>query len=135
MRSLRDTFLHFLADNLTDVPVHNIRRDKNDPGAGTPQNNAVNVEFLDTQPSTQIGRCVVCIDIINDNELDAVDWAESVFNVLGAAFMTPQLDYTDPANPVRTGTNLYWSREGVKFIPIPSDFYYRLSARLTVYFH
>jgi len=133
-RSIRDTFLHFLADNLT-MPVHNIRRDPTDPSADEIRANAVNVTFLVYNPTNAIGTQTVIVDVINDDELVATEWLQNVYDILSAAFMTPRLDYTDPTNPVSTSTNLYWSRDSVRFTPVSSDFYTRYSLMMPIHFH
>jgi|SRR5581483_1827717 len=132
MRNTRDSFLHFLADNLDGIPVHNIRRDPNKPDADKIQVNAVNVHFLDVAPDTQVGNTTVVIDVINDDELTALSWVNQVWTLLSSAFFTPKLDYSNPESPVSTGTNIMWDRHKVRFRVIVSDFYYHHSCVLTL---
>jgi hypothetical protein len=45
MTPIRDTFLHYLADNLPSLTIHPLRADPNDPTAGIFAMNAVNIRF------------------------------------------------------------------------------------------
>ncbi len=109
MRHTRDSFLRFLKDNLPPtVPVHNVRLDQSAPDSDKLQMNAVNVTFLDVNPSVQVGFTQVEIAVIHDDELTALDWVKQVFLLLSAAYFTPRYDYTNPNVPVATGSNIFW---------------------------
>lgn len=134
MRNVRDSFLHFLADNLTGVPIHPVRRDMNDPKSDKLQGNALNVQFSNTSFGVAQSTQVVNLDILNDNELVVVQWTEQLWRLLSSSFYTPLLDYTDPLNPVSTGTNIMWDRNGVRFSPIWDDYYYRYLCPLSLHY-
>jgi hypothetical protein len=136
MIQVRDTFLHYLADNLPSLKVHPIRSDPNDPASAVFEMNAVSVTFgnMDFGVLTSIQH--VSIDICYDTESAAVATMQSVWTALGAAFFCPLLDYTDTAAPVPVGTNnIYWDRLGVKFRRVRSDYYchYTCSLKLTAH--
>lgn|SRR6185437_2073136 len=133
MRKTRDTFLHFLSDNLTGVPLHTVRADSSNPSMARYQTDAVNVKFLDVSPNWQIGSTLVEIAVIANDELDALTWVQSVYALLSSAYYTPKLDYTNPANPVATGTNIYWDVD-IKFRTVltSNDFYYDYRCLLTL---
>lgn len=124
MRQTRDTFLHFLSDNLasSSITVNNVRLDINQPGVEKYMTNAVNVKFLDINPLNIIGDTVVEISVINDTELTALTWLKKVTDILTSAYFTPKLDYTNPASPVAVGTNIYWDFS-LRFRPIYNEFY------------
>lgn len=129
MRACRDTFLHFLADNLTGQTVHPLRRDVDNPSSGTLQNNAVNVQFIKDHPDVHIGSTFVIIDVINDNELQAIANTRDVWNLLSAAAYTPKFDYSS-GSPVATGTNVMWDPCRVTFIQVRDDFSFHYSCLL-----
>lgn len=116
------------------MPLHNVRTDSKVPGSEKYQSNAVNVKFLDVSPNPQIGNTVVEICIIADDELDALTWVNQVYGLLSSAYMTPKMNYTVPASPVATGTNIYWDRS-TKFRAINTgfDFYYDYRCMMTLY--
>src|SRR5688572_11161354 len=111
MRATRDTFLHFLSDNLTGLTVRNVRKATNNPSLAKLADNAVNVQFLTPRPHPHIASQLVSIDVIHEDELTAVDMTQQVYELLSSAYYTPKYDYTDPDNPVLTGQNIMWSRE------------------------
>jgi hypothetical protein len=128
-RSVRDTFLRYLADNIGDIPVHARRRDTNDPGADQLQMNAVNVEF-DDWLTARIAEQRVFVDVIADDEHKAVEWLEVLSSVLEPT-IAPILDYTDPANPTDTGAYLVWEREQ-RFIRVQNDNYCHYALDMTL---
>jgi len=130
MRAVRDTFLHFLADNLTGVTVHPVRREIDRPDSDRLQMNAVNVQFLNIEPRVHVASQMVSIDVINDNELTALDWVSKVWEILNKAFYTPKYDYTVPASPVATGDNIMWEPDGVGFRKVTNDYYAHFSCFL-----
>jgi hypothetical protein len=136
MTPIRDTFLHYLADNLPSLTIHPLRADPNDPTAGIFAMNAVNIRFANANFGVSICTQHVNIDICYDSELDAVNAMNSVWTVLGAAFSCPLLDYTDPAHPVQLNTNnIYWDALGVKFRSVRSDFYSHYTCSLKLLAH
>jgi len=128
----RDTFLHFLADNLAGITIHPIRFEKDVPDTSTLQVNAVNVNFLHPRLDVHVSSQLVSIDILHESELTAVDWAEQLARLMQKAAKTPKLNYTVPLSPVATGTDIYWDTE-VRFRPVVADYYFHLSA--TVLLH
>lgn len=135
MRIARDTFLHFLADNLSGINVHGIRRDPNDPAAGLLQMEAVNVCFDRVDMGVVLSTIFGKIDVISASELSATDMMQEVWQLLSGRFYTPMLDYTNPTSPVDTGTTLMWKRGGVRFMPVENDSYYNFSCTLPIQFH
>lgn len=111
MRATRDSFLHFLSDNLVPqgIPVYNLRRQPDNVQTDLTKSNGVNVEFFDTFPTLAESETMVEISVINDDELTCVDWVSKVFKLLSSAYLTPKYDYTVPASPVSLGTNIYWN--------------------------
>lgn len=131
MRQTRDTFLHFIGDNIVGVPVHNVRRDTSVPESELIQLNAVNIKFLDVSPDV-IGTTLVDIAVCFTDELTALATVKKVYDLLQSAFYTPKKDYTIPASPVPTGTNIFW-RLPLQFRRIYSDTYadFRITLTLT----
>jgi hypothetical protein len=136
MRYAKDTFLHFLADNLTGITIHPVRNDPSDPKSGVPALNAISVTFMNVDPDTQLAAQHVAVDIIADTEAQADLILNACWLVLGASFSTPLLDYSNPAAPVPKGSNkLYWERDRVKFRRVLSDFYCHYTASIKLKFH
>jgi len=132
LRDARDTFLHFMSDNLS-MPVHAMRCDPNDPSADLLMPNAVNIEFLNVNFDT-ISVLQVVIDVLNDDENTAADWMESVWQLLRSAFYTTVFNYTVPATPVSQHTNIMWDRGAVKFRRVSNNNYTHYSCILPVKF-
>jgi hypothetical protein len=109
MRSARDTFLHYLGDNLPGLPVNFIRKDATNPNSTKLKINAVNVSFFNDLLSPHVSRLQTSIDVLFSDELQAVDATQQVASLLQAAAFTANLDYTVPSAPVATGTNIYWN--------------------------
>lgn len=133
-RDCRDTFLHFLYDNLAGIAVVAIREDPNDPSASVLKPNAINVQFLKLSADT-VATQQVSIDIIHDTENTAVDWMESVWTLLRSAFYTPLYNYSTPSAPVAKHTNIMWDRDSVKFIPVMSENFVRYKCVLPLKFY
>lgn len=133
MRSTRDTFLHFLSDNLAGYTIHPIRRDADNPDGEVNQMNAINVKFLNSDFSWQIGKQLVVLTICNENELAALDMAQAVFNLLKLRFYTPKFDYSS-GSPVATGDCIYWEQT-ISFRTIHSPLYFQFVCNLTLQHH
>ena len=131
MREARDSFLHFLADNLTGIEIHPRRFDPNDPSLTFLKEDAINVEFLGLSLGDVASQQVV-LDIIHTDELTAVDWMQTVWSLFKAAFYTPLLDYSS-GSPVSTGKLLYWGRS-VSFRRVYEDNYCRYSCTMNLRF-
>lgn len=140
MIDVRDSFLHFLADNLqpiivnglqVSIPVHNVRRDLNTPGNDQLQMEAVNVKFLNTDYSMEVSNLTVSIDVLYSDELQAAGVQDALFTLLKQAAYTPKLDYTNPANPVDVGYTVFWE-PAIKFKPIHDMLYIHYHARFVL---
>jgi hypothetical protein len=125
-RQCRDSFLKLISDNLVGITVHNLRRDTQDDDSEFLMMNAVNVHYLNTRfggPS-QDSIQQVAIDVVNADDLTALDWAEQVAAILQSAGFTPKLDYSG-STPVPVGTNIYWTGKNIpaviNFRPITTD--------------
>lgn len=134
-RNASETFLHFMADNLTGITVHPVRRDLNSPSGDLLQTNAVNIQFLSLNPDVWISTQHCSIDVLNDDENTCVDWVQAVWNILAAAFGTAMFDYSVPTAPVPTNTNVFWEKRRVNFKRIISEQYTHYSCLLPLKFH
>ncbi len=86
----RQTFLHYLADNLPSIPINANRVDKTNPKANMIRVNALNVAFhnSDFAGPGQLSETIVTLDVVNDFELVAIDWAEQISGLLFKAANT-----------------------------------------------
>lgn len=134
MREARDTFLRFLSDN--GFAIHNLRKDTNFPDNNHLKMNAVNVQFLTDKARVAISDLTVTVDVVYDNELDAVDAAAQLQHLLSTSGQTPIYDYSNRgSDPVPLGSLLFWDPTLVQFRPIYGDTYCRRSALLTLSYH
>lgn len=137
MIRIRDSFLHFLNDNLpADITLHPLRRDPNNRAADALSMNAVNVSFLNLTAGneTVLGAQQVVIDVVGDDENIVVDWVGILFDLLRSSFYAPLYDYNNLATPAATGTNLMWDRRRITFKKITSESYSHYSALLSLKF-
>lgn len=132
MIAARETFLHYLQDNLAPIAVHNLRRDPDDPDAERVLCPAVNVQFHGDKTTNHVSTVQVYIDVVNESEWDATGVIGQVSALLTARFFTEKFDYSDPANPKNLGTTLSWNPERVIFRPIWDDNFYRAQCNLTL---
>jgi hypothetical protein len=129
MRSVRDTFLHFLADNLPGVTVRYVRKDPNDPSADNLAVNALNVQFLNVELG-HIDTHQTVLDLIYDTDEAALEAMQSAWEILKAGAYTPLLDYTVPSSPVAVGKLVFWDRNKVQFRKLYDDNHCRYSCTL-----
>lgn len=121
LQNVRDTFLHFLSDNLTGVIVHPRRIDEYDPAGDDFAENAVNVEYVGISLGFISSEQEVALDVIYTNERDAVDVVHQVWTLLSSAFYTPVKDYTVSSTPTTLDKHLVWS--SVRFKKVYSGEY------------
>jgi hypothetical protein len=134
MRNCRDSFLHYIADNLPSFTVHNIRVDKSDPKLNQIMLNAINITFhnTDIMGPSMLSQCLVTVDVINDYELTALDEAEQVANLLFKNATSSLMDFTDPTAPVIVpGGQIFWNL-AMPFKTVHSDNFYHMSALLNL---
>jgi len=93
--------------------------------------NAVNVGVIAFSEDVHIGVLQLYISVINDDELIAIDWAGSVWDLLKAACMTPKLTYERSMIGAPTKTNLYW-KTSAKFMPVKSGSYAHFTSKVTL---
>jgi hypothetical protein len=131
MRALRDTWLHYLADNLPGVKVNPLRRSSTNEGLDTPQANAVNVQFLKDDLAITGTKTSVLIDILNDDENACLDMVQQVWHLLNVTGSIPKLDYTS-GSPTPLGNNISWDSTKIQFRYVYSAFYFRYSCLLAL---
>lgn len=110
MIHVRNTFLQFLSDNLSN-PVHYIRADTSDASADVLRDEAVSVQFIASRPMVGVSNHQVVLDVLFSEESAAVEAMQEVFDVLSGAYFTSLMDYTIPTAPVALGGNIWWDRD------------------------
>lgn len=133
----RETFLHYLADNLSGLTVHNLRVDKNNPKLNEIMINAINVAFhnSDFAGPSELSQTLVTVDLVFEREIDAIAAGERVSRLLFTAAYAPLMDYTVPSVPVQVGKErMFWSL-AMKFKPVHSENFYHMSALLHLNVH
>lgn len=135
LQQVRDTFLHFLYDNLPQgSALHYIVRDPNRPSANILQMNALNVEYLGVVSSYNSDKQMVAIDIVADSEDSAISWVQGLMSLLRCAYYTPTFDYTNPQAPTSVRGNIMWPRTSINFQRVNSDNYSHYTCLLTLEF-
>lgn len=129
MRALRDTWLHYMADNLSGLTVNPVRRDSTQAGLDTLQTNAVNVQFIKDDLAITGSRATVSIDVLATDENDCLDMVQRVWHLLNVTGSIPKLDYSS-GTAVPLGTNISWDSTRISFRHVYSDFYYHYSCVL-----
>ena len=137
MRNSRDTFIHFLTEHpyLTGINIHHIRKSYQLSDTEFIQNNAINVEFSNFMFDMD-NRQTVYIDICNDDEYIAVDWAQLVANALRKAGYTPRYDYSTTPPTALKGIIRWEATYTVSFKKLVTDDpsgYARLHTQLTLH--
>jgi len=131
IRNCYDSFLHFLADNLQDIPVNPVRRQPARANADTLAMNALNVSVMALDQDVHVSILQLSLDVVNDDELTAVDWVDQIWALLNAALMTPKESYKTGI-PVYQGSNLFWNKS-IKFLKVHSDFYAHYTCKITIH--
>jgi hypothetical protein len=137
IRATRDTFLHYLNDNLPALTVHNLRVDKNDPKLNEIMLNAINITFHNNDFSgpSNLSQTLVTIDVVNDLELNALDQAEQITQLLFKAAYAPLMDYTNPLAPVQIANErLFWNLS-LGFKVVHAENFFHMSALLHIFVH
>lgn len=130
MRNVRDSFVHYLADNLPH-PVHVLRADSKDPSASRLQLNTINVDFIDLSPSFGNATIRVALDVLNDDENTAIDMVQSIWDLFKTSFYTSVVDYSDPAHP-ELSARIWWEQGQTRFTRVATDRYCHYSCNLTL---
>jgi hypothetical protein len=129
IRSTRDTFLHFIADN--SITTHAVRFDAADPSSNVLQVGAVNVTFHDVVYETNCPtKQFVTLDILHASELSALDLEEQLVVLLTQAGYTPLLDYSGESPVPVSNTLIYWDPTSIKFRTVAAADYFHRSAIL-----
>lgn len=135
MRQIRDTFLHYLSDNLPEsMPVHALRVDPLDAAAGLLAMNSINVQFLGMRLDT-LGKQQAVVEVVNDDENTAADWMWCVWKLLRSSFYTPLFDYTNPSFPKSEVGNVFWDHNSVNFMRVANTTYVHYSCTFQLRFN
>lgn len=141
-RACRETFLHYLADNLPDITFHYIHYEKDNEAANQLQSNAVNITFHDAKANGagDVSEQLVTLDIVNDSEIDAIDQEEQIITLLQKACITPLMDYSGVSSDPPTAAaalgseKLYWDTQ-VSFQTVAAPSYFHRSALIKLALH
>lgn len=131
MRAVRDTFFQYIADN-QQYPAWYLRKDPNNPKHSQLKEGAVNIQFIADDPAVSEAKVNVSIDVVNADELTAIDMMKAVWNVLAANAMAPLKDYTNPNAPAALQGNVFWKPDSIRFRPVATDTYFRYNSQLTL---
>jgi len=137
MRASRDTFLHYLSDNLPSLTFNNLRVDKQNPKLNEIMVNAVNVTFHnnDFRGPSDLSQILATVDVVYDRELDAVTAAESISQLLFKAAYAPLMDYTNPSAPVQIANERVFWNVALGFKVVHAENFFHMSALLHLFVH
>ena len=136
MRHARDTFLHYLADNLTGLTVNNVRFDSTRPSHNQLMQNSINIEFINDRLNVSSQNALqLSLDAIYDDELKALDAVRQLWALLAKTEITPLLSYDSSlTSPTKLGPMLRWSSKAVKFNKLVSDLAFRYNSHIILFY-
>lgn len=118
MLTATDSFVEYLAANVTSVPIHWRRQTAIDENATLPRMDALNVQFLGFFEEGSSEFCLVSLDLLGVEERTVLAQLKEVRDVLLAAQITPELDYTNPSLPAATGRAVSWEGREIRFLNV-----------------
>lgn len=118
MLTATDSFIQYLASELTPFEVFWWRRGDIEGHAGFLKQDALNVQVLGFWEDGSVEMCLVSLDLLAKTERTALTNLKKVRDALIQAQYVPERDFTDPAAPVFTGRNISWDARKVKFISV-----------------
>lgn len=134
IRNLRDTFLHFLADNLPPKTIHPVRYSRDIPEFNSLQHERLNVTFHDADYSSRSPAIqFVTIDILHTDELLALDLEEQVVDLLTRGGQAHLMDYSGYSPTMVQNSLVFWNTEQIRFRTVASVDYLHRSAALELY--
>lgn len=131
MKQIRDTFLHFIADNAPTRVVHPLRADASDPTASRIAIDAINVTFIEYAPLQGNSKTKVVLDVVYESESSVMAAIEELTTLLTSAYYTPLMSYAS-GTPVVVGGNVHWDRDGVRFFRVGATEYCHYSCVLVL---
>ncbi len=136
LRAVRDTFLHYLSDNLA-YPVRYLRFSKINPSSEIAQEEAVNIAFhLSSTNPSEPSYVQVSVHVISQEENTAEDMRDTVVHLLQAACQTAIFDYSGVSgggSPVPLHKQLSWDRR-ILFRPVVDNNYYQYTTLIHLNF-
>jgi len=135
VRNTLDTFLMLLSTELSGLSFHALRFDTNVPDDAVLQINTVNVSFYSSGFSNLISTLSISLDVVYENELTGLETSQQLFELLNKRYMTEKYDYTNPSTPVPTGGMIYWDRDAIRFIKVPSEYYFHYNCTFDLKHH
>lgn len=118
MLTATDSFIQYLATNLSPIPVYWWRQSDFTEHAGFLKQDALNVQVLGFYEDGSGEHCLVSLDLLGSDERVVLGRLQTIRNVLTNEQFTPELDFTDPDNPVATGRDISWAASQINFLNV-----------------
>ena len=118
MLSASDSFIEYLADNLSPFEVFWWRPGDIEAHAGVVKQNAVNVKILGFWGDGNTEMCLISLDVLGPDERTALEHVKDLRDLLIALQTIPERDFSDPDNPAFTGRSISWDGRRVRFISV-----------------
>lgn len=119
MLTATDSFIEYLAAELTPLPVIWVRQTANKENAGTLNVDALNVRILGFWEDGEIERGLVSLDLLGSDERTTLANLKLLRDVLIQKQFTPELDYSlFPDVPQPTGRAVSWEAKTIRFLNV-----------------
>ena len=118
MLTATDSFIEYLAGELSPFEVFWWRKGDVDTHSGYLKQDALNVTLLGFWEDGTEERCLVSLDLLAKDDRTALTHLQTVRDALIQEQTIPEWDYTDPNAPVLTGRNVSWDARTIRFISV-----------------
>lgn len=116
MLTATDSFIEYLSSGLSNDPkVYWWRQSAYEEHSGLLQHNAVNVQYLGFFEEGSVEYCLTSLDLLADDERQALTWLKKVRDLLVELQTIPEMDYSNPSSPVETGRSVAWDGQFLRF--------------------
>jgi hypothetical protein len=118
MLNASDSFIQYLATELSPLPVYWWRAGDIEGHAGFLKQDALNVKLMGFWEDGSIEMCLVSLDLLGSNERELLANLKTLRDALLSAQYVAERDFTNVASPVETGRNISWEARKVRFISV-----------------
>ena len=118
MLNASDSFIEYLATELSPLPVFWWRKGDIENHAGFLKQDALNVSILGFWEDGSAEMCLISLDLLNSNDRDLLTDLKTLRDALLAVQFVPERDFSDENNPVYTGRNISWDARKVRFLSV-----------------
>jgi hypothetical protein len=118
MLSASDSFIEYLANELSPLQVYWWRKGDIESHAGFLKQDALNVSLLGFWEDDTMEMCLISLDLLASDERTALTNLQLLRDALLAVQFVQERDFSDPAAPRYTRRNITWDARKVRFISV-----------------